>query len=131
MDDLKYNDDGRRAWVNRWRDKYALGVRGRPSGHALKLLEEVVELCFAAGASPENVMDAVGDEIRKAEKKGEVTYVDDRAKMGEECADVAISLDVVLRECGIDLTAEVAKKIPVLETRQWSPDERGVLRRPR
>lgn len=126
----QFDDEGRRAWVERWRRKHVMPVHSNPRGHALKLFEEVVELCFAAGASTVDMMKVLAEEgIKNRNKKQDpATAKDD---LGEECADVAICLDVLLLECGVDLPAEVAKKVPVLEGRQWAPDQDGVLRRPR
>ena len=49
--------------------------------------------------------------------------------LGEELADVLIYLSGLAEMTGIDLAAEVRRKLVINEARQYRPDERGVPRR--
>lgn len=117
-------------WVRNWRRRHG-GHYQQPAAHALKALEEMVELCFASGCSDHEVVSTVAAEIGKARQKGEVTKTLSRDKVAEELADVTVCLCVIAVEGSYDVPAAVAAKIPVLESREWSPDARGVLRRSR
>jgi len=48
---------------------------------------------------------------------------------GEELADVLIYLAGLAQMTGIDLAAEVERKLAINRSRQYQRDERGVLRR--
>ena len=106
------------------------GHFGRPAGHALRLLCEVVELCIASGAKPLEVMDAVRSEMDKATEKQEWDPSYDPAAVGEEWADCAILLEVFRRLADIDGTAMCLAKHGVLLRREWVVDDDGVLWRP-
>lgn len=101
-----------------------------PSGHALKILEEAFELCFACGASTNDVANVLANEVYKATKKNEITgnFNPDAAK--EELADVSILMAIMAYYLNTDMTTEVDKKIPVLHGRKWGVNKAGVVKRP-
>lgn len=119
-----------RSWVAAWRRKNG-GTCEFPAAHALKALEEVVELCYAAGARTGEIYDVVGRKAHKAEDRGENNGCFNLAAVKEECAGSLICLEVIGVACGFSLDSEAQQKIQVLESRSWAPDARGVLRRPR
>lgn len=107
------------------------GHGGRPAAHALMTLGEVVELCFAAGATKGEVIEAVVNEVAKAKEKGEITGQYRRQAVGEELADVSVCVTLLAANNGVDVEYETRKKLPVLWSRQWTPNEDGVLKRVR
>lgn len=118
-------------WVKNWRSSNG-GHNYQPHGHALKILEEVVELCLASGAAPEEILGTANTELDKGRTKGDIHPLHfDLIAVGEEIADVQICLAVAQIEYNLNTEAAIDTKIPVLESRTWAPDWRGVLRRPR
>lgn len=118
-----------RQALREWQQKFG-GSCKVPAAHALKLLGEAVELCFACGAQDGDVTETVASEVAKAWRKGEVTGKYEDRKAAEEMADVAICLEMLVRGLYVAIDTEVLKKLPVLHSRKWEPDEAGVLRRP-
>src|SRR5260221_269686 len=47
------------------------GHNGRIAGHALRVLNEVVELCVVAGARREEIVERITQEINKTDKRGD------------------------------------------------------------
>lgn len=117
-------------WIKNWRASNGGHFR-RPHAHALKALEEMIELCFASGATPLEIQQVMYAEVEKAKDKGENTGKFDAAHVAEELADTSLCLNVLALEAGIFVPDAVSAKIQVLESRKWRPDEDGVLRRPR
>lgn len=87
---------------------------GDPSSprHCLRLLEEAVELCLAAGASDASVRAAVLGELDRAGKP-------DPAKVPDEVADVYVMLAQVAEGRGIDIQTEVDRKMAINRARVW------------
>lgn len=105
-----------------------------PAYDALKLLEEVLELCYACGASDEDIGRVVIEEGEKAAEHGPYTGLPVDESVSEEFGDVALCLAAFqikyadLNECLAPVDYALAK----VKSREWVPDERtGVLRRPR
>lgn len=96
--------------------------------HCLRLLEEVVELCLAAGASQDDVyvtaMNA-GDTVCKKTGQRYLDHHPKPAKVPEEMADCAIVLDVLAERRGIDLRAEVDRKMIRNRQRRWQVNDDG------
>lgn len=113
--------------VGRWHAENGAHF-SRPAGHALRLLREVVELCVAAGAVPEEVSDHVGAEISKALGRGEIGG--DPRSIPEEWADCQLLLDAFARLAGISKHAETRKKLDILWQREWQVARSGALYRP-
>jgi hypothetical protein len=113
--------------VIRWHDANG-GHFSRPAGHAVRMLREMIELCVAIGATENEIRDAVDREIAKAEERGQ--WGGNPAEVGDECADVAILLDVLTKRAAIDIVAVKQNKLAVLWARQWEADADGVLWRP-
>ncbi len=108
------------------------GKNVRLAGHALRLLNEAVELCLAAGASQTEIRTVVVDKIiEEAAKPHSESSVVDSVAVREEAADVVILATIVGLHTGDpDLGPDVQKKISVLWQRQWAADQDGVLWRP-
>lgn len=103
----------------------------RSSGHAVRLLREVVELCIAAGATEQQIMTAVEQECDRASQRSEFGGKSE-TEMFEEFADVTI-LSTVFRNYFIPREAyenTLAVKMDVIWGRQWEADADGVLWRP-
>ncbi len=107
------------------------GFNGRPAGHACRMLREVVELCFASGATATEVANAVMDEVKKEASRHTFAEMN-QAKMEEEAADVAILFEVFKTYNGMDyrINEAVEEKLQVLYERLWEIDADGVLWRP-
>lgn len=107
------------------------GNNGRLAGHALRLLNEAVELCVTAGASADEIGSRVSAEIAKAASRGEfekeVTFDGVRA----ELVDVQFLSDVIAYHTGsLNIETERRTKLEILNERKWEADRDGVLWRP-
>lgn len=85
--------------------------------HCLRLLEEVAELCQAAGASGGEILDAVTRPIRDLSLH--VGVPEAPQVVAEELADCAIVLAVLAGRRGVDLAAEVDRKMAINRARRW------------
>ena len=101
-----------------------------PAPHALKILEEVVELCIVSGCNPLDIFDAVDKEVSKGRSRGEIGEHRPK-KAREEVADVIFTVDSYCYHMNINSMMACEEKLLILEERKWSPDDGGVLRRPR
>jgi len=113
-----------------------VGAGGRCSrlaGHALRLLNEAVELCAAAGASPLEIETHVHAEIAKALERGEFSASGpiDPYAVRKELVDVQILGDVLAHWTGgVDTEVLRAAKIMILHERDWEAAADGALWRP-
>lgn len=107
-----------------------VGGFGKPDkmvGHACRFLNEVIELCIAAGASPRRIRDVLEAEITKSQSRRAIGG--DPFDIPEEVADCQILLDVFSYYAEVPAEA-VSKKMAVNYQREWEVDEEGVLWRP-
>lgn len=113
--------------ASRWHEENG-GHFADPAGHALRFLREVVELCVAAGASFEDVVDAVSGELAKATCRRE--FGGDPKTVPAEVADCKILLDVFSHYAGINQHEAAREKMAILWARAWEPSASGALYRP-
>lgn len=109
------------------------GHCGRLAGHALKLLEEAVELAVVAGAGRREIEDVVAFEIDKARSRAEFVAPGvpvPKGKVLDELADVALLVDLLEMHLGGWLEDAKRRKVVVLGQREWLVDPDGVLYRP-
>ncbi|WP_180131916.1 hypothetical protein [Rhodoferax sp. BLA1] len=99
-----------------------------PSAHALRLLHEVVELCVAAGATEEEIIQCTAGELGKAAYRSE--YGGNPDEVPIEWADCAILLKVFENLANINGHQVMRNKLNVLWDRKWAPDSGGALYRP-
>lgn len=122
--------------IRKWHKENG-GNFNRPAGHALRLLNEVVELCIAEGASEAEMREVLVAECVKARTKGELDssisgkYQPDHAKRAEEWADCFILMEILRHYEKFDVLECVRLKVDVLHRRSWYADPDGVLWRPR
>jgi NTP pyrophosphatase (non-canonical NTP hydrolase) len=107
--------------IGRWARATFPGGDDQSPRHCLRLLEEVVELCRAAGASRRKVLDTItltlaGGSFRKLDPPDEIA---------EEMADCAIVLAVIAHRRGVDLQAEVDEKMRINRSRTWRSNGDG------
>lgn len=95
---------------------------------ALRVLEEVVELCHVAGASNEDICRIFGRACTKSKEgwpRNSWGLQDDAhpepEKVPAEAADVLITLLVLAGRRGFDLDSEVQKKMEKNRGRTWKP----------
>lgn len=112
--------------IARWHEESG-GNFSNPSGHAIRMLREVVELCVATGADFDEIMQAVQAEIQKAKDHGEGF---DAIGMTHEWADVGILLKVFENYAKIDGHGAMRSKLEILWNRKWSAAKSGALYRP-
>lgn len=105
------------------------GNKGRLAAHALRLLNEAVELCIACGAERTEIAERVFKEFEKATSKNE--WGGNPDDIAGECADVSLLLDVVAHYGDVCLQDARITKFEVVLKRDWYADEDGVLWRPR
>ncbi len=135
MSDFVYTPDenimspAQYAAVRHWRDSNG-GTKIRLAADAGKILEEVLELCYASGMYVAEVDNIVARETYKALNRSEVNGHYSAEKCGEEAADTAVTLASFVQKAGLNMTLEVGKVLSKIRNRAWLPDEFGVLRRP-
>ena len=99
--------------------------------HALRLLEEVIELCVASGAQLNDIFFRSNGAIDKEFKKHGKLVIAAPENMKEEFADVQFLLFILAGFAGVDINVECINKYEILLERKWEVDKDGVLRRPR
>ncbi len=94
--------------------------------HALRLLNETVELCFAAGATENDVYQTIENEVSKEiSKNGEIKPSPET--ISDEVADVAILIEIFAHHTNTSIDDAVADKLKILYNREWKTDEYGVI----
>ncbi len=94
--------------------------------HALRLLNETVELCIAAGANGTDIFESVYSEINKEiSKHGELKPSPETIL--DEVADVAILIEIFAHHTNTSIDDAVANKLKILYNREWRIDEHGVI----
>lgn len=107
------------------------GHNGRIAGHALRLLNEAIELCVTAGADAGEIGERVAAELAKAAERGEFQEPVTFDGVRKELVDVQFLADVIAHHTGnVDTECERREKLAVLHERAWEADEDGVLWRP-
>jgi NTP pyrophosphatase (non-canonical NTP hydrolase) len=107
--------------IGRWARATFPGGDDHSPRHCLRLLEEVVELCRAAGASKQKISDTIIAALRD----GLYRKLDPPEKIAEELADCAIVLAVIAHRRGVDLQAEVEGKMKTNRSRTWKSNGDG------
>src|SRR6185437_15859321 len=88
--------------------------------HALRLLEEVVELCVTLGATRDDLATLLSTTAEKAYR--EALKADrplEEAEVAEEMADCVIVLCVLAHRRGVGLGDEVERKMAINRGRKW------------
>jgi hypothetical protein len=106
--------------IGRWAVESFGGEMGLTPRHCIRLLEEVMELCLAAGASLDEIDVAVVAQARKCcQRLNRSGRSPEPAKVPCEMADCAIVLDTLAHRAGIDLQAEKDAKMKINRSRKW------------
>jgi hypothetical protein len=117
------------ATIGRWADATFPGGDPLSPRHVLRLLEEVVELCLASGASHDDAYVVVERAASIERGKSGRGYMEHRPespeKVARELADCAIVLDVLAERRGVDLRAEVDAKMKINRGRRWKVNGDG------
>lgn len=118
------------ATIYRWMNETFPGTDPESPRKVIRALEEMVELCLAAGATPSEIADGVRKVIHKERPTslGEQGWHDsrpDKDKIPGETADVVIVLCGVAGMRGFDLQAEVDKKMAINRGRRWKANGDG------
>lgn len=130
LDDILWAMNGREPGsVARWHELSGGSFR-TPANHAIRLLREVVELCVATKAMPQQIWDAINAEIDKVQFRQDYLRNVPASEIAEEWADCAILLEIFRSYTSIDGHAEIRKKLDVLYERKWQADDGGALYRP-
>lgn len=117
-------------WIVDWQVSHGASLVD-PAFDALKALEEMLELCFKAGATQFQVMQVVNAERSKAAGRNEDLGEFDRVGVEGEVGDVLVCMAVLTYKLGIRSGPALAGTITRIQSRQWAPDAGGILRRPR
>lgn len=123
------------ASINQW-SKETFGPPTDIKVHALRVIEEAVEVCLAAGVPSFTIGSYISKVISKANAKLQAKYPgrdirepEIQAKLlgeyGEELADVIITC---ASRTGIDHQAKVDAKMTVNRAREWRQDSDGAWR---
>lgn len=110
--------------IGQWaRDTFPGGDDLSPR-HCIRLLEEVCELCLAAGAQPADLY-----RVCSADRPNGQAWFESRPESPErvarELADVAIVIAVIAERRGVDLAAEVDAKMALNRRRVWRSNGDG------
>ncbi len=107
--------------IGQWIDATFPGADPDSPRKSIRLLEEVVELCLASGAEPDEMRLAMDRATKDALQPGQKDFEGRPRpeKIPGEAADVAIVLHGLCHMRGIDLQAEVDKKMAVNRARKW------------
>lgn len=114
--------------IKRWL-KQCEEVKVSKKAIGLKLLEEVFELAYASGATPEEVRIVWENAERKADKQklsGGMYFTEEVEK---ELGDVVVSLGCFCYFANLWPAASVNGVVEKIKEHVWYPDEFGVLRR--
>lgn len=114
------------ARVARWNDSFG-GHYTNPAEHALKTLQEAVELALHSGAKSDEISEVVYQECCSQMAKPDWKPGYDKAKVQEEIADVCICVEKHRTFEKMDLNDVVDRKIDVLFERSWDVTPGGVL----
>lgn len=109
--------------IGRWaRAKFPGGGDLSPV-HVFRLLDEVIELCRAAGASWQEIERVVGLKTNLDSEREYIQHNPDPAAVPVELADVQICLMALAERRGVDLVRvagrEVGVKMAVNRDREW------------
>ena len=118
--------------IYRWMAETFPGMAPKSPRKAIRALEEMVELCLAAGASAKEIDGAVCRSLHAAGfsryhqidgwNNDGVAHAD---KIPAEAADVLIVLYGVAGMRGFDLHAEVDRKMAINRARRWKANGDG------
>lgn len=95
------------------------------AGHALKALEEMIELCFACGARIDEVC-----KVTARQCDAQVANPNTSEDISEEAFDTLACLAVLTHQFNIRIQAAGYAKLKVLREREWGVTTDGVLLRP-
>ena len=107
--------------VGSWIDQTFPGTDPESPRKAMRALEEMIELCLAAGAHVDDVRSLVEAQLQKATWKMHTEW----HKVPAEAADVLIVLYGVAYMRGFDLHAEVDRKMVINRARRWKANGDG------
>jgi len=114
------------ATIGQWCDDTFPGADPSSPRKAIRVLEEVIELCLAAGASPMDIGDAAVVALNKERSPGD--WCESRpnpAKIPAEAADALICLYGLAHTHGFDLHDAVDRKQAINLARTWKANGDG------
>lgn len=119
--------------VGKWADETFPGNDPKHPRRALRVLEEVLELCVVSGASRRDIVEIVQKYLLKELPLTEHNLEDgannikapNPTKVPAELADVQITIYALAYGAGIDLEYWVNKKMDVNRNRRWQPNGDG------
>ena len=98
---------------------------------ALKVLEEVLELCYASGASALDIQNAVNEGAIKAKQRDEIQTWADFARARDEYGDVLVTLMSYAFKWNMIPDEILPVTFDKLRSRQWKANAVGILVRDR
>jgi hypothetical protein len=117
-----------------WRRFYG-GFLKHPKYPFLKMFEEMVELGLECGCMPDELLHELRTCLDKEAQKGKYRqYGNDfinAHNVHNEYGDVAACMAAFVEDCQINTTAALDATLSRIAQRTWSPDENGILRRPK
>jgi NTP pyrophosphatase (non-canonical NTP hydrolase) len=111
--------------IYRWMNDTFPGADPESPRKAIRALEEMVELCLACGASYEEIRNAVERNRKDYRDLDDFDRRPEPDKVAGEAADVLIVLYGVAGMRGLDLHAEVDRKMAVNRARRWKANGDG------
>lgn len=115
--------------IGRWIAETFPGADPTTPRKALRVLEELVELCLVSGASGQDLLKATFSALSRCgvDKSSAAWIARDRRpdKIPAEAADVEIVLRGLAQLHGFDLQAEVDKKMAINRARRWKANGDG------
>lgn len=113
--------------IRDWYLGLAPQVVDHPDALACRLLNEVVELCIATGATPQAIQSAVDEEFGKALHRNAWPDTPQPAYMADEFADVDILAKAFAAVNGIHAGVCRDTKMQINRKRHWHVTEEGIL----
>ena len=110
------------ATIGRWAKETFPGGDPKGPAKALRTLDEVIELCLAAGATPRQIY--IRCTVGLGDKSDHADYSQPE-KVPSEAADVDICLKAFAYDHEIDLQAETDSKMKVNRARRWKSNGDG------
>lgn len=113
--------------IAKWARETFPGGDDLSPAHALRMLDEAIELCLVIGCTFNEMSAHVSDAFNQS-VIGPNTSIPNPAYVAAELADVAICLDVMAERRGIGLRVEVDRKMAINRARRWQSNGDGTGR---
>ncbi len=117
------------AEIRNWQDMNGAFHKSEKA-EFLKLFEEVCELGFQCGTTPEEMLEILYSERMKAQARDEVGKVNKKG-IADEYGDVLTCVIAFRNKLALHSVDCINSTLEKIRGRSWKADKDGILRRPR